>query len=57
MVKGTEVKKSEICFKIKLAKIMDKYLRMKKFFVSLNFFKDYSKSVKETCKESGIKFK
>lgn len=43
--------------KINLIKMLDKYLKLKKSLLSLNFLKDYSKTMKEIYKESGSEFK
>ena len=36
---------------------MSKYPKVKSSSLSLNFFKDYAKTIKEHCKESGDQFK
>ena len=57
MVKELGVGKSTIYFKINLIKILDKHTKLNKSSLSLNFFKDYAKTTKEICKESGSQFK
>ena len=42
---------------LNLIKILDKYLKLIKFSLSLNFSKCYAKSIKEVFKESGSEFK
>ena len=48
-----KVSKSTAYFKVKLVKLLDKYPKMKISCLSLNFFKEYAKTIKEACKESG----
>ena len=55
MGKELGVSKSAIYFKINHIKILDKF--PKPSSLSLNFFKDYAKTIKEICKESGSEFK
>ena len=52
-----EVGNSKAYFKVKLVKLLGKYPKVKSSSLSLNFFKDYAKSIKEYCKESGDQFK
>lgn len=56
MLQMNEVSNSAY-FKLKLAKVLDKYSKIKYSPLSLNFFKDYSKTFKEVCNESGDQFK
>ena len=56
MLQMNEVSNS-VYFKLKLAKVLDKYSKIKYSPLSLNFFKDYSKTFKEVCNESGDQFK
>ena len=44
-------------FKVKLAKLLDKYPKLKFSCLSLNFFKDYARGIKEVCKRGGDQFK
>ena len=37
---------STVYFKIKLAKILDKYSKLERLFLALNFFEDYLKTIK-----------
>ena len=45
MLQDMEVSNLTLCFKIKLAKIADKF-----------FFKDYLKKIKEICKKDRVEF-
>ena len=54
VVKDLAVSKSTIYFKINFIKILDKYPKLKKSSLSLNFFKDYAKTLKESCKKVGV---
>ena len=40
-----------------LTKILDRFPKLKKSSMSLHFFKDYAKSIKEICKESEDEFR
>ena len=42
---------------MKLAKLLDKYPKLKFSCLSLNFFKDYARGIKEVCKRGGDQFK
>ena len=55
MFKEIGVSKLAIYFKLKLAKILEKYSKLKLSLLSLNFMKNYMKS-KQFCKESGNEF-
>ena len=57
MLQKNEMGNSTVYFKLKLVKLLDKYSKIKYSLLSLNFFKDYSKTFKEVCKESGDQFK
>lgn len=52
-----EVSKSTVYFKVKLVNLLDKYPKIKCFFLSLIFLKDYAKAINEVCKESRGQFK
>ena len=54
MLKDIGISKSTIYFKVKLVKVLEKYQKLKKSSLSLNFMK---KSIKQVCKESGNEFK
>ena len=56
MLKKIEFSKSIIYFKLKVANILDRYPKLKKSSMSLNFFKDYLKTIKEICKEIDNEF-
>ena len=43
--------------KIKLLKTFDKYPKLKKSSLSLKFFEDYLKTIKEICRETEWEFK
>ena len=49
-MKGINVSKFTIYFKMKLVNILDKYSKFKRSFLSLNFFKDYLKTVAKYAK-------
>ena len=55
MGKELGVSKSAIYFKINHIEILDKF--PKPSSLSLNFFKDYAKTIRKICKESGSEFK
>ena len=48
---------STINFKANLTNILVEFPTLKKSSLSLHFFKNYFKTIKETCKESGEEFK
>ena len=56
MLKDIGISKSTIYFKVKLVKVLEKYLKFKIFLLLLNFIKIYSKLIKQVCKESGNEF-
>ena len=51
-IKDKGVSKSTAYFKIKLLQTSEKYPKIKRSFLSLNYFKDYLKTIKKVCKES-----
>ena len=51
MIKEIERSKSTLYFKVKLVKLLDKYPKTNCLSLSVNFLKDYAKTIKETCKE------
>lgn len=53
MFKEIWVTKSTVYFKAKQVKVLGKYPKLKKSSLLLNFLKDYTKTIKELCKESG----
>ena len=53
MVKELGVSKKTIYFKIKLTKILEKYRKLEKFFLSLNLLKNYLKIWKIYVKKVG----
>ena len=57
MIKDLDISKSTISFKTILINQLDKYLKLKKSSLSLNLFKDYTRTIKEVCKEIGSEFK
>ena len=57
MLRDTGISKSTIYFKGKLIKVLEKYPKLKKSSLSLNFMKNYMKSIKQVCKESSNEFK
>lgn len=52
MLQGIEVIKFTVYFKVKLVKLLNN-LKIKCSYLPLHFFKDYAKTSKEICKESG----
>ena len=57
MLKEIGVHLSTVHFKLNLLKLLEKYTKLKKPSLTLKFLKNYFKSIKETCKESGTEFK
>ena len=57
MLQEIDISKLTVYFKVKLVKILEKYPKLKKSSLSLNFFKNYLKTIKEVFKESGNEFK
>ena len=57
MLKEIGLRLSTVHFKLNLLKLLEKYLKLKKPSLTLNFFKNCFTSIKETCKESGTEFK
>lgn len=57
MIKDLDISKSTIRFKTILINQLDKYIKLKKSSLSLNLFKDYTRTIKEVCKEIGSEFK
>ena len=56
MFQEIEMSKSTVYFKVKLVKLLNN-LKIKCSYLSLEFFKDYAKTIKEICKESRDQFK
>ena len=54
MLQQSKVSKLTPYFKVKQVKLLDKYPKIKSSSLSLNFFKDYAKTIKEFCKESEL---
>ena len=57
MVKDIGISKSKIYFNVKLANVLEKSPKLKNSSLLLNFMKNYKKSIKHMCKESGNEFK
>ena len=57
MLRDMGVSKSTIYFEVKLLKVIEKYPKLKKSSLPLNFMKNYMKSIKQVCKESSNEFK
>ena len=55
--KKSRISISTINFKANLTNILVEFPKLKKSSLSLHFFKNYFKTIKETCKESGEEFK
>ena len=52
MLRDIGISKSKIYCKVKLVKVLEKYPKLKKPSLWLNFMKNYMKSIKQVCKES-----
>ena len=57
MIKELDVRLSSAYFKINILKLPQKYPKLKKSSLILNFFKSYLKTIKEVCKENGTDIK
>ena len=57
MLRDMGISKSTIYFEVKLVKVIEKYPKLKKSSLPLNFMKNYMKSIKQVCKESSNEFK
>ena len=57
MLKDIRISKSTIYFKGKLVKVLEKYSKLKKSLLCLNFMKNYIKCIKKVCKETVNEFK
>ena len=57
MVKELGISRSTIDFKMNLIKLLDKFLRLRKWSLLLDFFKEYAENIKEVCNEWGKQFK
>ena len=51
MLNDIEISRSKIHVKVKLVKVLEKYPKLKKSSLSLNFMKNYMKSTKKVCKK------
>ena len=56
MVRQFGCSKSTIIFEIKILKLINKHPKVKNSSVSLNFFKNYLKLIKEICEENASEF-
>ena len=56
-MKQINVNKSNVYFKMRLINVLDKYPMLKRSSLSLNFFEDNLKTIKEICKDSENEFK
>ena len=52
-----KVTKSTIAFKIALSRLIDEYPKIKNSSLSLHYFKNHFKLIKEVCKENASEFK
>ena len=57
MITELGVSRPTVYFKINLLNILEKYPKLKKSSSTLNFLKNYFKTIKEVFKESGTEFK
>ena len=57
MVSKFKVSKSTIVFKIALSRLIDEYLKIKDFSLSLHYFKKHFKLIKELFRENASKSK
>ena len=57
MLRDIGISMSAIYFKVKLVKVLERYPKLKKSSLLLNFMKNYTKSIIQVCKESGNEFK
>ena len=57
MIKKLNINKSTFVFKINIARMVNKYPKLKHSLLSFNFFKTYFKDIKEICKENTVEFK
>ena len=56
MVSQFGVSKSTIGFKIALFELINNYLKIKNFSISLHYFQRYMKTIREICKENASGF-
>ena len=52
ILKELNESRSTVYFKLNLLKLLEKYPKLKKSLLTLNFFRSYFKIIKETCKEN-----
>ena len=57
MLKELGVSQSTAYFKLNILKLLRKYSKLKKSLLTLNFFKNYLKTLKEVCEGSGTDLK
>lgn len=57
MIKKFNINKSTFIFKINIARMVNKYPKLKHSLLPFNFFKTYFKDIKEICKENTVEFK
>ena len=57
MIKKFNINKSTFIFKINIARMVNKYPKLKYSLLSFNFFTTYFKDIKEIGKENTVEFK